>query len=102
MKNNLHTEKVQEYSKIITGKYNAIYTLELITDDFVFYGNLKEGDDNSNTMIFTRDMELRSDNYFANTALFEEFEKPINDNSFIWQSEEFKENHRLHKEQNSN
>lgn len=91
---------VHGYAKSMKGPYDATYTLELITDDFVFYGNLQEGDDNANTMIFLRDMELRSDNYFASTALFEEFEKPLNDKSFVWQSEEFKENHRLHKEQN--
>lgn len=91
---------VEGYAKTVKGPYDKDYTLELITDDFVFYGNLEEGDDNANTMIFTRNMELRSDNYFANGALFEEFEKPLNDASFVWQSNEFKENHRLHKEAN--
>jgi hypothetical protein len=81
------------------GPYDNDYTLELITKDNVFYGDLEEGDDNANTIILNREGELLSDNYFASSALVEELNKPLNDASFVWQSEEFKENHKLHKEQ---
>jgi hypothetical protein len=47
------------------------YNLGLITNDFVYFVNLEEGDDNANTIMYNKKGELLSDNYFANNDLFE-------------------------------
>ena len=51
----------------------------LITNEFVFYCNYHEGDDNANVEMYRRstgaNLELISNNYFANVGLLEELEK---------------------------
>jgi hypothetical protein len=47
------------------------YNLGLITKDFVYFVNSEEGDDNANVMMYNKKGELLSDNYFANSDLFE-------------------------------
>ena len=66
------------YPKAIK-RWNGLFNKALITKDFVFYCNYHEGDDNANVEMYRRltgaDLELISDNYFANVGLLEELEK---------------------------
>lgn len=50
------------------------YNLGLITNDFVYFVNSEEGDDNANVIMYKKNGELLSDNYFANNDLFETLE----------------------------
>jgi hypothetical protein len=58
---------------------NGLFYKALITDEFVFYANYHEGDDNANVEMYRRlegaNLELVSNNYFANVGLIEELEK---------------------------
>ena len=60
-------------TKTINGN---LFRLSLITEDFYFYSNYKEGDENGNTLMYDRKTDkVLSDNYFAYVALEEELEK---------------------------
>jgi hypothetical protein len=50
------------------------YNLGLITNDFVYFVNLEEGDDNAQTIMYNKKGELLSDNIFATNDLFETLE----------------------------
>jgi hypothetical protein len=60
---------------------NGLFYKALITDEFVFYANYHEGDDNANVEMYRRlegaNLELVSNNSFANVGLIEELEKQI-------------------------
>jgi hypothetical protein len=60
-------------------RWNGLFYKALITKDFVFYTNYHEGDDNANVEMYRRlggaNLELISNNYFANVGLLEELEK---------------------------
>lgn len=75
------------YPNSIAGSWDARYTLQCITKDNVYYGNEEEGDENANTMCFSRDMKLLSDNIHASNALFEVAE---NDKDIVWASPTFR------------
>jgi hypothetical protein len=66
------------YPKAIK-RCNGLFSKALITDEFVFYCNYHEGDDNANVEMYRRstgaNLELISNNYFANVGLLEELEK---------------------------
>jgi hypothetical protein len=65
-------------TKTISGN---LYRLSLITQDFYFYSNYKEGDENGNTLMYDRQTDkLLSDNYFAYIAFEEELEKE----DYVW------------------
>jgi hypothetical protein len=74
--------KVYDYApkKINIKKTNKIttnlgdYNLGLITKDFVYFVNSEEGDDNANVIMYKKNGELLSDNYFASQDLFETLE----------------------------
>ena len=71
--------KVYDYApkKINIKKTNKIttnlgdYNLGLITKDFVYFVNSDEGDDNANVIMYKKNGELLSDNYFASQDLYE-------------------------------
>jgi hypothetical protein len=50
------------------------YNLGLITNDFIYFVNSEEDDDNANVIMYKKNGELLSDNYFANNDLFETLE----------------------------
>lgn len=81
------------YPETMKGADGRIYSLQLVTPDCIYYGNISESDENSSTLLFSRDMSVISDNYFAHAELMGEMDKPVNDPSFIFQSEEFKAAH---------
>jgi len=66
------------YPKCIK-RWNGLFYKALITKDFVFYTNYHESDDNANVEMYRRlggaNLELISNNYFANVGLLEELEK---------------------------
>jgi hypothetical protein len=65
-------------TKTISGN---LYRLSLITEDFYFYSNYKEGDKNGNTLMYDRKTnKMLSSNYFAYIALEEELEKE----NYLW------------------
>jgi hypothetical protein len=65
-------------TKTISGN---LYRLSLITQDFYFYSNYKEGDENGNTLMYDRKTDkMLSSNYFAYIALEEELEKE----NYLW------------------
>jgi hypothetical protein len=51
------------------------FNLGLITKDFVYFVNPEESDENGNTMMYNKNGELLSDNFFASNDLFEVLEK---------------------------
>jgi hypothetical protein len=51
------------------------FNLALITKDFVYFVNMEESDENGNTMMYNKNGELLSDNYFASNELYETLEK---------------------------
>lgn len=51
------------------------FNLGLITKDFVYFVNMEESDENGNTMMYNKNGELLSDNYFASNELYETLEK---------------------------
>ena len=54
-------------TKTINGN---LFRLSLITEDFYFYSNYKEGDENGNTLMYDRKTDkVLSDNYFAYVSL---------------------------------
>jgi hypothetical protein len=74
--------KVYDYApkKINLAKTKKITThigdfnLGLITNDFVYFVNVEEGDDNGNTIMYNKNGELLSDNIHATNDLFETLE----------------------------
>jgi hypothetical protein len=67
-------------TKTISGN---LYRLSLITENFYFYSNYKEGDENGNTRMYDRHSDkLLSDNYFAYTA----FEDCLEREDYLWVS----------------
>ena len=57
-----------------TKKINTIlgdYFLGLVTNDFVYFVNPREGDNNANTIMYNKKGELLSDNYFASDDLYQ-------------------------------
>lgn len=47
----------------------------LVTEQYIFYCDLDEYDENSNTIMYDSNMKLISDNYFAYIGLMEELEE---------------------------
>ena len=67
-------------TKTISGN---LYRLSLITENFYFYSDYKEGDENGNTRMYDRHSDkLLSDNYFAYTAL----EDCLETENYLWVS----------------
>jgi phosphoglycerol transferase MdoB-like AlkP superfamily enzyme len=66
---------------------DQLFTLQLVTKDYIFYGDEKESDDNGNTLMYDRNMKLISDNYFANVGLRDEKEA---NTGIEWASAAFK------------
>lgn len=61
----------------------TLYRLSMITEDFYFYSNYKEGDENGNTLMYDRQTDkLLSNNYFAYTALEDHLERK----DYLWAS----------------
>ena len=55
---------------------DEVFYRAMETKDFIFYVNFLECDDNGNVKMFRKkDLELLSDNYFGNQAMFECFAK---------------------------
>lgn len=50
------------------------WKLGLVTESYIFFCNFEESDENGNTRMYDRKMNLLSDNYFATQALMEEME----------------------------
>lgn len=75
------------YPNSIRGTYDEMFTLQVVTKDYVFYGNEEESDENANTIMYRRsDMELLSNNYFAFSGLYEVAEA---NQEIAWASEAF-------------
>lgn len=75
---------VLQKTKTIKG---SVFRLSLITEEFYFYSNYKEGDENGNTIMYRRSNdELVSNNYFAYMAL----EEALEDKSYLWVSKYLK------------
>lgn len=75
--------KIQK-TKTIGGE---VYRLSLINEDFYFYSNYKEGDENGNTLMYSRiNDKLISDNYFAYGAL----EDMLESGNYLWISQYLK------------
>jgi hypothetical protein len=59
-------------------RWNGLFYKALITDEYLFYCNYHESDDNANVEMYRRlggaNLELISNNYFANVGLLEELE----------------------------
>ena len=89
------------YPKAIK-RSNGLFSKALITNEFVFYCNYHEGDDNANVVMYRRstgaNLELISDNYFANVGLLEELEKE----NWGYISPTMKTNYKLMQEQHEN
>ena len=51
------------------------WKLGLVTEGYIFYCNFGESDDNGNTKMYDRKMNLISDNYFAKEALLDELKE---------------------------
>ena len=51
------------------------FNLGLISKDFVYFINMEESDENGNTLMYDKNGELLSDNYFASNELYETLEK---------------------------
>jgi hypothetical protein len=67
-------------TKSIRGK---LFRLSLVTENFYFYSNYKDGDENSNTLIYSRSTDqLISNNYFAYEAL----EDVLSSENYMWAS----------------
>jgi len=81
-------------TKTISGN---LYRLSLITEDFYFYSNYKEGDENGNTLMYDRQTDkLLSDNYFAYTA----FEDYLEREDYLWVSRYLKNCYTKYKKEN--
>lgn len=77
-------------TKTINGN---LYRLSLITEDFYFYSNYKEGDENGNTLMYDRQTDkLLSDNYHAYTAL----EDYLETKDYLWVSRYLKSGYIKH------
>lgn len=60
---------------------NKGFELALETDKYIFYCKFDECDNNGNTIMFNKNMELISDNYFASVGMDEELEEKYNKNN---------------------
>ena len=49
-----------------------MWELVLVTDKYIFYKHLEETDENANTKMYNRKMEILADNYFATSAFVDE------------------------------
>ena len=77
----------------------SVFGLQLITlDDMYYFGNVEEGDENGNCILYRGDGSLASNNYFAENAFFGEMEETIKGIGYKFASEEYLENIELHKE----
>lgn len=83
----------REFNKYPTyiKRWNGRFYKGLITEDFVFFCNYHEGDDNGNVEMYTRNMELVSDNYFASVGLHEALES----GEWEYMSPTMKQNYKL-------
>ena len=72
-------------------RWNGRFYKGLITKGFVFFCNYNEGDDNGNVEMYTRNMELVSDNYFASVGLHEALES----GEWEYMSPTMKQNYKL-------
>lgn len=52
-----------------------MWEISLVTDNYIFYTHLEETDENANTKMYNRKMELLSDNYLATNAYVDEMYK---------------------------
>ena len=68
---------IKQYLKPSIKVNGETFKLILITKDYIFYVNQDEGDDNANTVMLNRNLELLSNNYFASVGLLEELEKGV-------------------------
>ena len=69
--------------KTATGNFQrALETLE-----HIYFVNFEEGDENGNVKMFTRKMELVSDNYFAHVGMVDDIESEV----YSWASPKMKE-----------
>jgi len=64
------------------------YHRALETLNHIYYVNFEEGDENGSVKMFTRKMELVSDNYFAYVGLMEDIESGL----YSWASPRMKKN----------
>jgi hypothetical protein len=83
----------REYIKypMFIKRWNGRFYKGLITKGFVFFCNYNEGDDNGNVEMYTRNMELVSDNYFASVGLHEALES----GEWEYMSPTMKQNYKL-------
>lgn len=49
-----------------------VFYLQLITKKYIYYININDYDNNTNTIMYDKRMMLISDNYFANNNMIEE------------------------------
>jgi hypothetical protein len=67
-------------TKTINGE---LFRLSIITEDYYFYSNYREGDTNANTLMYNRKTDnLISNNYFAYTAI----EECLEQKDYTWAS----------------
>ena len=86
-------KKIQNKYPRFLSRWNGRFHRALITKDFVFFVNFNEGDENGCCEMYDRNMELISNNYFANVGLTEELAKGKDNWEYI--SPTMKHNHKL-------
>lgn len=59
------------------------------TKQHIYFVDFNESDDNGNVIMFDREMNLVSDNYFANVGLTEDLDEKVN---ITWKSKKMIEN----------
>ena len=60
------------------------WKVALVTESHIFYCNFADSDENSSTKMYTRKMELVSDNYFATEALLNQMEDVYNNQLVVY------------------
>lgn len=70
--NMIDIEKYNQFGKLLSEKKDEPYELMLVTKDYIFYGLPMESDENGNTIMYNKKLELVSDNYFAYEGLIED------------------------------
>ena len=86
-------KKIQNKYPRFLSRWNGRFHRALITKDFVFFVNFNEGDENGCCEMYDRNMELISNNYFANVGLTEELAKGKDNWEYI--SPTMKHNYKL-------
>lgn len=86
-------KKKPGYPSTVKSKYDFLHhKLALVTPDYVFYIDENESDEDASVMMFDRDMNLISDNYFAFSGLLEAVDEHYPDKSYVWASSSMKNN----------